>query len=70
MEMYRLTGKSPLICREICKFPDLAGILPPIFGIYPRDFNVYPRVFQFTRGKARFTRQLHRTHQTNDKMSK
>jgi hypothetical protein len=30
-EMYSLTEKSPLICWEICKFPDLAGIFPPIF---------------------------------------
>jgi hypothetical protein len=31
MEMNRLTGKNPLICREICSFPEIAGIFPPIF---------------------------------------
>jgi hypothetical protein len=28
--MYSLTGKNPLICREICEFPDLAGVFTPI----------------------------------------
>jgi hypothetical protein len=31
METYSLTGKNPLICREIGEFPDLAGIFPSIF---------------------------------------
>jgi hypothetical protein len=31
MEMYSLTGKTPLIYSENCDFLDIGGIFPPIF---------------------------------------